>query len=101
MPTVSLKDGKTYDAEEDEVVYNALEKQGITLPHGCLSGACGACQIHVISGIENLAPAGAIESNTIGSIHKSLVSKGIDVEKDKIRLSCRAKIKGDITITPL
>ena len=104
MPRVSIADtSQTLEIASDSILFDALADQGVELPHGCLSGSCGACRIHVISGVENLAPAGVIESNTIEAIKDEYrKSRGEEFLKDKqIRLSCRAKVKGDITILPL
>ena len=104
MPRVSIEGtSTTYEVPMESVLYNALEEQGIELPHGCLAGSCGACRIHVHSGAENLSPAGAIEKNTIEAIQQEYRSlKGEDyVATLNIRLSCRAKVRGDVAFVPL
>lgn len=104
MPRVSISDiSRTVEIATESIIYDALADKGIELPHGCLSGSCGACRIHVELGIENLTPAGAIESNTIEAIHeeyRKTQSADFLVGKN-IRLSCRARILGDVTILPL
>jgi ferredoxin len=104
MPTVSLKDTtKEFEVNEGEILYDALYDRGEELPHGCLSGSCGACRVEVVSGKENLQPAGIIEQNTIDAL-KDEFSKiyGPEFVKDKeIRLSCRAKVNGNVCITPI
>jgi ferredoxin len=101
MPTVSVTlngETKTVQVEEGKTLYDELERQGTVLPHGCLAGSCGSCKIEVLSGAENLAPPSAIESNTLASIKENL---GPDKMAGRIiRLSCRAKVKGDVSIRP-
>jgi len=45
-----VKLGKEFDAEPDEVILDAAERNGIILTHSCRSGTCRACITHVISG---------------------------------------------------
>ena len=104
MPIVSIKDTpKTFEVNKDEILYDALYDRGEELPHGCLSGSCGACRVEVVSGKENLLPPGAIEQNTIDALKEEFTkTKGEEFVKEKeIRLSCRAKILGDVCISPI
>ena len=97
MPIVSILDKKIeINLKENEIIYNGLEDRGIILQHGCLAGSCGVCKIEIIEGAENLTPAGVIETNTIDSIIEEYKLSG-----KIIRLSCRAKIIGDIKIREL
>ena len=104
MPRVSLADtDKVFEVGKDEILYDALDDRGETLPHGCLSGSCGACRVEVLVGPENLLKPGVIESDTIEAVKTEFISlKGKEfVEGKTIRLSCRAKVLGDVTIRPL
>lgn len=85
---------REYKVNLGQIVYDELDRQGLQLPHGCLSGSCGSCRIHVIKGIENLSPMGAVETDTVDFIKGSYPGK-------TVRLSCRAKVSGDIEIIPL
>lgn len=106
MPTVSLKthtETKTFEVAEGEILFDALETQGELLPHGCLSGSCGSCRIIVTSGHENLTPPKAIESDTIAHLKKEYQRKE-ELEKisgGELRLSCRARVQGDISFAPV
>jgi ferredoxin len=104
MPRVSI-DGtdKTFEVKEGEILYDSLYDRGHELPHGCLSGSCGACRIEVISGKENLMASGVIEKNTIDSLKEEFTKvHGEEFVKGKeIRLSCRAKVLGDVNIRPI
>lgn len=83
-----------YKVNLNQILYDELERQGLVLPHGCLAGSCGSCRIHVDKGIENLSPMGVVETDTVESIKNSYPGK-------TVRLSCRAKVLGDVEITPL
>lgn len=85
---------QSYKVNLNQILYDELERQGLVLPHGCLAGSCGSCRIHVDKGIENLSPMGVVETDTVDSIKSSYPGKNV-------RLSCRAKVLGDIEITPL
>ncbi len=89
-PSKSLE----YKVNLSHILYDELERQNLTLPHGCLSGSCGSCRIEVIKGIENLSPMGPVETDTVEHI------KGLYPGKT-VRLSCRAKVLGDVEIAPL
>lgn len=100
MPRVSIEGTeKVFEVKEGGIIYDSLSDQGEDLPHGCLSGSCGACRIEITSGKENLQPAGIIESNTLESLQDEFLQKrGKEfVEGKTIRLACRAKVTGDIS----
>lgn len=78
----------------NNILYDELDRQNLSLPHGCLAGSCGSCRIEVIKGIENLSPMGAVETDTVEHIKSAYPGKNV-------RLSCRAKILGDVEIRPL
>lgn len=104
MPRVSLADtDKVFEVKEGEILYDALYDRGQELPHGCLAGSCGACRVEVVSGADNLQAAGAIETNTVDAVKDEFIAKmGMEfIEGKVVRLACRAKVKGDVTIRPL
>lgn len=104
MPRVSIKGtNQVFEINEGEILYDALFDRGLELPHGCLSGSCGACRVEVSTGKDQLMPPGAIESNTIDALRvEYLQSRGEEyVNNLEIRLSCRAKVQGNVTISPL
>jgi ferredoxin len=104
MPRVSI-DGteKVFEVKEGGILYDSLSDQGEDLPHGCLSGSCGACRIEVVSGKENLQVPGVIESNTLEALKEEFTEKrGKDfIEGKTIRLACRAKVNGEICFKPI
>lgn len=99
MPRVSFEGNqKVYEVKEEGILYDSLYDLGEELPHGCLSGSCGACRVEILEGKENLQPAGVIESNTLESLQdefQKLYGKEF-LEGKTIRLACRAKVTGDI-----
>jgi ferredoxin len=104
MPIVSIQGTtKLFEVKEGEILYDSLYDRGEELPHGCLSGSCGACRVQVVSGKDNLQPAGVIEQNTIDALKSEFTeTKGAEfVNTTDIRLSCRAKVIGDVTIIPI
>ncbi|MEE2672049.1 MAG: 2Fe-2S iron-sulfur cluster-binding protein [Bdellovibrionota bacterium] len=101
MPTVSFeKQTEKFQVNSGETIYDALHGHGRELPHGCLAGSCGACRIIITEGHKNLAPASPVEQDTIDSVLLNYQRlKGEEYLKgETLRLSCRAKILGDITI---
>lgn len=104
MPRVSIPDSnKHFDVVEGAIIYDSLADQGENLPHGCLSGSCGACRIEILEGEKNLVPPGIIESNTIDTLKVEFTqTRGKEFAENKIiRLSCRAKVIGDVSIRPI
>lgn len=102
MPNVSFKDtGVQFEVQEGEVLYQAFSDRGIELPHGCLSGSCGACHMEILSGKENLSPPGRVEQDTLNSLEQEYRKTRQDGQmQDRfIRLSCRAQVKGDVVFS--
>lgn len=104
MPRVSIPDtDKIFDVNTGEILYDSLYDRGHELPHGCLSGSCGACRVEILSGKENLISPGVIEQNTIESLKdefKNIYGENFILNKE-LRLSCRAKVTGDVVIRPI
>lgn len=104
MPRVSIPDSeKIFEVDEGEILYDSLYDRGWELPHGCLSGSCGACRVEVLEGAGNLSQPGVIESNTIEALQDEFSStRGkAFIEGKTIRLSCRAKVNGDVSFRPI
>lgn len=102
MPKVSVND-QSFEINEGEVLYDSLYDRGLELPHGCLSGSCGACRVEVIDGKENLMKPSLVEQDTIQSLQEEFkTTYGEEfVSKTEIRLACRAKVLGDVKICPI
>lgn len=101
MPTVlvqihkksdqSFIETKIFTVDSNAIIYDALESQDFVLPHGCLAGSCGSCRIEVLKGKDSFSEMSAVEKDTVESLTKENPGKDL-------RLSCRARIKGDIEI---
>lgn len=104
MHRVSFKDkSETFIVKDKEILFDALDNHGEQLPHGCLAGSCGACKIEITTGAENLKEPSEIEKNTIEAIRQNyerIHGKG-SANNKTIRLSCRAKVLGDIEFQKL
>ena len=107
MPTVLVaanvaneKDQK-FEVQSGAILFDEIERQGCLLPHGCLAGSCGSCRIEILEGAENLSPLGAVETDTVAHIKETYTQRfGAEAVLNKnIRLSCRAKVLGDVKIT--
>ncbi len=109
MPTVLVKALKpnekdqSFEVTEGLILFDELEHKGLVLPHGCLAGSCGSCRIEILEGSENLSAMGVVETDTVESIKKTYSENGRsdEVVNKTIRLSCRAKVLGDIKIAVL
>lgn len=114
MPTVSVmqrKEGQEdelellseHEIEEGAVLFDALDAQGVTLPHGCLAGSCGSCRLEVIEGQEHLSELSAIEKDTVAHLKLSYAERYGEgfLQGKTVRLSCRTKVFGPIKITRL
>ncbi len=104
MHTVLFRDEngneKTFELEDNEIIYDGLAERHLELPHGCLSGSCGSCKVLICEGADHLSPPRTVEADTIAHVtetykklHGEKVFKGYP-----LRLSCRARVKGNITI---
>ena len=51
-------------------------------------GTCGLCRVKIVSGAENLPPYTDEEKRHLGNVY----------HLTKVRLSCRCKISGDVSI---
>ena len=92
LPNLSSESDKNFEVNNDKILFDELERQGHSLPHGCLSGSCGSCRVEIIEGAENLSPMSAVEADTVEMVK---INYG---PNQTIRLSCRAKILGNIKI---
>ena len=48
--TLANQDGQEFEAYGDEVLLDALEDQGVSLPYGCRYGGCITCAAKLLSG---------------------------------------------------
>ena len=48
--TLSNRDGRTFDVDGDDVLLDALEAHGVSLPYGCRYGGCISCAAKLLDG---------------------------------------------------
>ncbi|MFA6236946.1 MAG: 2Fe-2S iron-sulfur cluster-binding protein [Bacteriovorax sp.] len=103
IPKLPNEKEQKFEVHEGKILFDELDRQGLSLPHGCLAGSCGSCRIEILEGTENLSPLGAVETDTVEAIKRNYCesSQSKEVINKNIRLSCRAKVLGDIKITVL
>lgn len=84
--TITLQPGgEQFSAGPDDTLLAAALEQGITLPHGCRNGACGACKGRIVAGQADL---GAFQPATLSAEERM---RGM-------ALLCVAKARSDLTI---
>ena len=100
MKIVLIDENKEFQVKAGDIIFDTLDNQGHQLPHGCLAGSCGACKIEISSGDSNLEAPSAIELNTVKAVCTNLKRIHGDsyLEGKTVRLACRAKVKGDVSI---
>jgi len=50
MSSVTLTNGRSFDAGADETLLDAARRQGLVLEHSCRTGRCGVCKAPVLAG---------------------------------------------------
>ncbi len=100
--SINIKNKETIiEINENETIFDAADRQGVELPHGCLSGSCGACRVFVLEGDENFKDPSYVEQNTIENIKDHMKLNSSNDKERKIRLTCRAKVLGNVKIEVL
>lgn len=79
--------------ELQKTLYDLFDDQKIELPHGCLSGSCGACLVQICEGNEYLSAPNLMELETI---KRSIPEHITSVAEKVFRLSCKLKLKPDV-----
>jgi len=88
MPTVTLQ-GTAKEIAIGTSILDAAELMGIELRHDCGGFAtCSTCRIIVVEGMPNLTEIDLDEENMLEEASLS----------SPYRLSCQAKIRGDVTL---
>ncbi|MDR3352386.1 MAG: CDP-6-deoxy-delta-3,4-glucoseen reductase [Zoogloeaceae bacterium] len=77
--------GLAFGAEPDETLLEALLRQGLSMPYGCKSGACGACRGQVRRGEIDPGP------------YQPFALSASDLEAGKA-LFCCARAQSDLTL---
>lgn len=76
---------KQFNVNEDETILDAALRQGLVLPYGCKSGACGSCKCRVLEGSIHQGP------HSPGALRSSEAEQGL-------ALICTSHARSDVTI---
>lgn len=92
MPVVTIiSDGvaTTVDAPDGSTLFEAGAKAAAGIDTACVGkGTCGLCRVKIVAGAENLNAFTDEERKHLGNVY----------HLTKVRLSCRSKIAGDVSI---
>lgn len=92
MPVVTIiSDGvtTTVDAPDGSTLFEAGAKAAAGIDTACVGkGTCGLCRVKIVAGAESLNAFTDEERKHLGNVY----------HLTKVRLSCRSKIAGDVTI---
>ena len=92
MPRVTIVgDGEPRMCElaDGSTLFEAGAKLGAGIETACVGkGTCGLCRVRIVAGAEHLTPYTDEETKHLGNVYHIT----------KIRLSCRTKVSGDVTI---
>ncbi len=92
MPTMTIAGGDapvTVDCYAGQTLFEVAAKVSAGIDTACVGkGTCGLCRVKIITGAENLNPFTDEERKHLGNVYHIT----------KVRLSCRSKLTGDVTI---
>jgi len=92
MPAITIKSGDTttvVDCLEGSTLFEAGAKISAGIDTACVGkGTCGLCRVKIVAGAEHLTPFTEEERKHLGNVYHIT----------KVRLSCRCKVSGDVTI---
>jgi ferredoxin len=91
MPTVTIAGATpvTIECADGDTLFDAGGKAGAGIDTACVGkGTCGLCRVRVLAGAEHLTPYTDEERKHLGNVY----------HLTKVRLSCRARISGPVTI---
>ena len=91
MPKIHFVTGQAdHEVAMGAELMQSLLAAGLPVASSCAGdGVCGKCRVQVVSGIENLSPAGDLE--------KGLAQK-YQLGSDE-RIACQTRVNGDVTVT--
>lgn len=94
MPKVTIAAGpgdapQTVDVPEGSTLFEAGARVTAGIDTACVGkGTCGLCRVKIVAGAENLNAFTDEERKHLGNVYHIT----------KVRLACRCKVAGDVTI---
>ena len=88
-PGGDVGEPKVAEVPEGATLFEAGAKVSAGIDTSCVGkGTCGLCRVKIVAGAENLNPFTDEERKHLGNVY----------HLTKVRLSCRSKVSGDVTI---
>jgi ferredoxin len=89
MPRVTIVDLGEVEVPEGTTLFDAGAKAAAGIETSCVGkGTCGLCRVKIVAGGEHLTPYTDEERKHLGNLYHI----------SKVRLSCRTRVSGDVTI---
>ncbi|MCB9229931.1 MAG: (2Fe-2S)-binding protein [Deltaproteobacteria bacterium] len=89
MPKVTITTDKlTLDVKDDYPLIDMCEQHETSILFGCRDGACGACMIRVIEGMDHLSEMKEDERDFLETM----------AAREDERLACQCRVRGDVVI---
>jgi ferredoxin len=89
MPRVTIVDVGDVECAEGTTLFEAGAKTAAGIETACVGkGTCGLCRVKIIAGAEHLTEYTDEEKKHLGNVY----------HLTKVRLSCRTRVTGDVTI---
>jgi ferredoxin len=89
MPRVTIVGNGDVDLPTGSTLFEAGAKAGAGIDTACVGkGTCGLCRVKIVAGAEHLNPYTDEERKHLGNVY----------HLTKVRLSCRCRPTGDVTI---
>ena len=86
-----LPDGATVDVPDGTTLFDAGAAARVKIDTACVGkGTYGLCRVRIISGADALTPYTDEEERHLGNLY----------HLTKLRLACRTRVSGDVTIEP-
>lgn len=89
MPRVTIVDIGEVEVPEGTTLFDSGAKAAAGIETSCVGkGTCGLCRVKIVAGGEHLTPYTDEERKHLGNLYHI----------SKLRLSCRTRVSGDVTI---
>jgi ferredoxin len=89
MPRVTIAGIGETEVSAGTTLFEAGARLAASIETACVGkGTCGLCRVKIVAGAEHLNPYTEEERKHLGNVY----------HLTKVRLSCRCRISGDVTI---